>query len=268
MRCGVDPRLSGRIITSQQRSYPPRRYRIDRVARRHLLNSEAGERFPHLRCAVRLTQFRQSHREPVEARDLADAVDETPGASPIRVRRRGDGEGERVAARLHLSLSLSAPAGQRGDEGGGGFSLSSPGEERVGVRRGSRRARPPLLPVMAGLVPAIHVSPSRPVDGDARNKSGHDDGGGRAGGGTRPDRTHVSVGSRSRARVSRHSHGLGDSVARTTLCDARVTLIGARDRSGAGVSGTRDAVVRDSLVPRARPCGRRRRARPSSARSR
>ena len=45
------------------------------------------------------------------------------------------------------------------------------------------------------------------------------------------------------------------SPARTTLCDARVTLICARDRSGAGTSGTRDAGVRDSLVSRAGPCG-------------
>ena len=49
-----------------------------------------------------------------------------------------------------------------------------PWEERVGVRWGSCCSWPPLPPVMAGLVPAIHVSPSRPIDGDARNKSGHD----------------------------------------------------------------------------------------------
>ena len=47
---------------------------------------------------------------------------------------------------------------------------------------------------MAGLVPAIHVFAHRPTDeveGDARNKSGHDDGNGRAGEVARPNK-HVA----------------------------------------------------------------------------
>ena len=71
---------------------------------------------------------------------------------------------------------------------------------RTMVRRREGKAHPN---VMAGLVPAIHVFPPQEADGDARNKSGHDD-------------VKDRLGRRESTRIHRHANVASGAGAFTT----------------------------------------------------
>ena len=103
----------------------------------------------------------------------------------------------------------------------------------VSRSRSSYALAPSPYQVMAGLVPAIHAFAQRstgPAEGDARNKSGHNDVGGRVGEVARPNRNCANFGN---GTLVPNQHNLMLPPSRSRLLGGLISVFLKRLGSGA-----------------------------------